>query len=135
MGYKTKVKTYLIQFAEDHELHGAEARATGLPLGEYMEAMGLDGSDGDNAPGTSLNRFLDHLTSWNLEDEHGAPIPATRDGARQVDHDLVIALSNAWVQQLIGVHDADPLPQSSPSGEPSLVESVPTEALSPSLAS
>lgn len=135
MGYKTKVKAYTIRFEEGHPFHGAEARATGMDFGEYLEAMGMDGGEGDSKPGTSLNRFLDHLTSWNLEDEYDAPIPATREGAKKVDHDLVIALSNAWVQQLIGVHDADPLPESSPSGEPSLVESVPTEALSPSLAS
>jgi hypothetical protein len=57
------------------------------------------------------------------------------DAVKTIDHDLVTALNNAWIQTLIGVHGADPLPQSSPSGEPSLVESVPMEALSESLAS
>jgi hypothetical protein len=54
---------------------------------------------------------------------------------KQVDQALARALQNAYVEALIGVHDADPLPQSSPSGGPSLVESVPMEALSESLAS
>jgi hypothetical protein len=63
------------------------------------------------------------------------PIPATREGIRAIDTSLLTALTTAWVKAMTGVHDADPLPQSSPSGGPSLVESVPMEALSPSLAS
>ncbi|MEV5957304.1 hypothetical protein AB0M11_26645 [Streptomyces sp. NPDC051987] len=135
MGYKTKVKTFTIRFAEGHEFHGAEARVRSMTLGEYMEALGFDGGEGDQAPGSTLHRFFDHLVSWNVEDEDGQPVPATKEGALLIDHDLVLAFNNAWVQQLLGVHDADPLPQSSPSGEPSLVESVPMEALSESLAS
>lgn len=136
MGYKTKVRSYLIQFAEGHEFHGAEARVKGMTLGEYMEALGIDGGEGDKAVGSSLRRFLDHLISWNLEDEDEQPVPPTAEGAALVDHDLVLALSNAWVQQLLGVHDADPLPQSSTSGEPfPEVSEIPTEPLLSSQAS
>lgn len=133
MGFKTKVRTYLIQFDEGHEFHGAEARVKGMPFGEYLEVTGLDGGEGD---GNTVRRFMDHLVSWNLEDEEtSAPIPPTEEGVKAVDHDLVVAMNNAWIQTLTGVHKADPLPESSTSGEPSLVESIPTEALSPSLAS
>ncbi|GHH30274.1 hypothetical protein [Streptomyces rubradiris] len=135
MGYKVKPKTYLIRFAEGHEFHGAEARLRGMSLGEYMEATGQDGGEGDTGAGAAINRFLEHLISWNLETEDGQPIPTTKDSVTLVDHDLVVALNNAWIQQLIGVHDADPLPETSPSGEPSQVASIPMEALSPSLAS
>lgn len=128
MGYKGTPRTVKIQFAEGHEHHGAEARARRMSLGEW-EAI-LEGDD-DNA----VAEFAKRLVSWNLTDDDEQPIPATTEGLRLVDTSLVTALKEAWLQSITGVHAADPLPQSSPSGEPSLVESVPMEALSPSLAS
>lgn len=135
MGYKPKLKTYLIQFEEGHEYHGAEARLSGMTYGEWEQATGLDGGDGDTNGAASVRRFADHLVSWNLEDEDDKPLPTTMDAVKTVDKDLISAMNTAWINSLIGVHAADPLPESSPSGEPSLVESVPMEALSESLAS
>jgi hypothetical protein len=135
MGYKPKLKTYLIQFQEGHEHHGAEARLSGMTYGEWEQATGLDGGDGDKDGADGVRRFVDHLTSWNLEDEDGKPLPTTMDAVKTVDKDLISALNTAWINELIGVHDASPLPETSTSGEPSLVESVPMEALSESLAS
>ncbi|MFE2970882.1 hypothetical protein ACFXKC_46235 [Streptomyces sp. NPDC059340] len=135
MGYKTKVKTYGIAFAPGHEHHGAEARVRGMSLGEYMEATGLDGGDGDGDAG-SLKNFISHLVSWNLEDEDtGAPVPPTEEGVLSVDHDLVVAMNNAWIKTLTGVHNADPLPESSTSGEQSPALSIPMAPLSEPLAS
>lgn len=135
MGYTAKLKTYLVRFDEGHEFHGAEARLRGMTYGEWEFAAGLDGGDGDPNAAATIGRFVDHLIEWNLEDEDGKPLPTTMDAVRNLDKGLVAALNNAWISTLIGVHDADPLPESSLSGEPSLVESVPMEALSPSLAS
>ncbi|MFI2632633.1 hypothetical protein ACH5A2_19875 [Streptomyces collinus] len=128
MGYKGTPRTVKIQFAEGHEHHGAEARARRMSLGEWEAIIE---SDEDNA----LAEFGARLVSWNLTDDDDQPIPATPEGMRQVDTSLVTALKTAWLQSIVGVHSADPLPQSSPSGEPSPVESIPTEALSESLAS
>lgn len=136
MGYKAKLKTYLIRFDEGHEHHGAEARLRGMTYGEWEVAANLDGAGGDTEGAPVVQRFADHLISWNLEDpETGEPLPPTLDSVKKIDKDLIRNLNNAWVNSLIGVHDADPLPESSASGEPSLVESVPMEALSESLAS
>lgn len=136
VGYAAKRKTYLIQFEEGHEHHGAEARLLGMTYGEWEVAAGLEGNAGDTDGVSAVKRFVDHLISWNLEDEKtGEPLPLTMDAVKTIDKDLIASLNNAWVQSLIGVHTADPLPESSLSGEPSPVESIPTEALSPSLAS
>jgi hypothetical protein len=134
MGYKAKIKTYKVCFDAGHDYHGAEARLSGMSYGEWEQAAGIDGGKGDNAAET-VKRFVDHLIEWNLEDEDGQPLPTTSEAVRGVDKDLIAALNNAWIQSLIGVHAADPLPESSPSGEPSQVESIPMEALSESLAS
>jgi hypothetical protein len=129
MGYKATPRAVRIVFAEGHEHHGAEARARRMSLGEWEAVIE---SDEDNA----LAEFAKRLVSWNLTDDDDQPIPATAEGLRQVDTSLVTALKTAWLQSIVGVHDADPLPQSSPSGEPSpAVSEIPTEALSPSLAS
>jgi|SRR5881397_3003924 len=135
MGFKAKLKTYLLQFEDGHEYHGAEARLRGISYAEWEEMTGLDGGDGDDNGAKSVQRFVDHLISWNIQDEDDKPVPTTLAAVKSLDHDLVAALNNAWISTLTGVHAADPLPQSSPSGEPSLVESVPMEALSESLAS
>ncbi|BCM70854.1 hypothetical protein EASAB2608_06188 [Streptomyces sp. EAS-AB2608] len=135
MGYKVKPKTYLVQFEPGHEFHGIEARLSGMSYGEWEQVTGLDGSEGETNGADSVRRFVDHLISWNLEDENDQPVPTTLDAVKQLDHNLVAALNNAWIQTLIGVHDADPLPETSPSGEPSPVASIPMAPLSPSLAS
>lgn len=133
MGYDAGVSTITIKFAEGHRRYGAEARVRGMSYAEWEQAAGLDGGGGDDS-GATAKKFGEHLVSWNLTLD-GEPIPATPDGMRKADQGLIRDLSNAWVDSLVGVHSADPLPESSPSGEPSLVESVPMEALSPSLAS
>lgn len=134
MGYKAGVRTIPIRFAEDHQYHGAEARVRSMSFGEYMAATGFDGGEGED-DAASLARFERHLASWNLVDDDEQPIPVTPEGIRSADQGLIRSLQSAWLQAVIRVHDADPLPQSLPSGEPSLVESVPMEALSPPLAS
>ena len=135
MGYKAKRKTVLLQFEPGHDLYGLEVRLRGMNIGEYLAFTGYDGGDGETVAGL-IARFGAHLVAWSLEDEDtGEPIPATPEAVLEQDHDLVLSLANAWVEALSGVHKADPLPESSPSGEPSPVESVPMEALSPSLAS
>lgn len=128
MGYKGTPRTVKIEFAQGHEHHGAEARVRRMAFGEWEDIINSEDSN-------EVEELATRIVSWNLEDDDGKPIPATPEGLRQVDTSLVSALKNAWVQSITGVHDADPLPQSSPSGEPSLVESIPMEALSPSLAS
>lgn len=128
MGYKGTPKTVKIQFAEGHEHHGAEARVRRMSFGEWEDLVASGEVD-------EMQEFRERLVSWNLTDENDQPIPATAEGLRLVDTSLAGALKQAWIQSITGVHTADPLPQSSPSGEPSPVESIPMEALSPSLAS
>jgi hypothetical protein len=136
MGFKVKPKTYTVRFEEGHEFHGVEARLSGMSYGEWEQVTGLDGGEGETNGADSVRRFVDHLLSWNLEDENDQPLPTTIEAVKELDHDLVAALNNAWIQTLIGVHKDDPLPASSPSGEPSpAVSAIPMEALSGSLAS
>ncbi|MEU8756208.1 hypothetical protein AB0C88_37550 [Streptomyces chartreusis] len=130
MGYKGTPRTVRIVFAQDHEHHGAEARARRMSLGEWEAVIE---SDEDNA----LEEFTKRLVSWNLTDDDDQPIPPTAEGIREVDTSLVRALKDAWLQSIAGVHAADPLSESSPSGETSPAPPIPMPMtpVSPSLAS
>lgn len=134
MGYREQPQTIKLKFAPDDKLYGLEVRLRGLSIGEYLKLTGLDGSDGEGIGG-GIQRFAESLIEWNLEDADGQPIPTTLEAVQQRDKELILRLATAWLDAVNGVHEGDPLPASSPGGEPSLVASIPTETLSPSLAS
>lgn len=132
MGYQRKTKRIHLAF-DGTEYDGLEVELRGLSLGGWLEITGL-GDDVDNsAVAEQLRRFADSLISWNLEDEDGHPIPATRESVFNQDQDFMFVLFNAWMDAMAGV--AAPLDETSPAGEPSLAASIPMEPLSPSLAS
>ncbi|WP_181787208.1 hypothetical protein [Streptomyces phytophilus] len=131
MGYRKKPKTMVLTFEDDEELRGLEVHLRGKSLGEYLEIVGLAESEID---GPVLVRQLEELAadliSWNLEEEDGTPVPATRDAVFAQDKDLMMKVAIKWFERLEGAVDA-PLPDSSPSGEPSpAVSAIPMEVLS-----
>lgn len=130
MGYRKKPSVMVLTFEDDEELTGLEVHLRGKSLGEYLEIVGLADSELD---GPVLVRQLEELAasliSWNLEEEDGTPVPATRDAVFAQDKDLMMKVAVRWFERLEGAVDA-PLPDSSPSGGPSPVASIPTETLS-----
>lgn len=133
MGYKRNPKIYKLKFGEDTDYAGLEVHVRGMTTGQVIAAKTGKDEDGKGPLESMLDLLADRIVSWNLEDENGVPVPATRDAFLNEDEDMIAAIINHWMEAAAGV--PDPLPQSSPSGEPSLVESVPMEALSGSLAS
>lgn len=127
MGYRPPRKIYQLDFTgTDYE--GLAVNMRGLTVGEELELDELRGAEGGGRKVFELMTGL--LESWNVEDEHGQQIPATFEGVCTQDASMVMAILNALQTATSGV--PDPLPQSSPAGEPSLVASIPTETLSPS---
>lgn len=134
MGFEAAPAAITIRFKPGHKYHGAEATVGGMAIGEYMAATGQDGSDGDDAA-ASMRRFGERLISWNLT-LNGESLPANADGMARADQGLIRALQNAYVQMTVGgVHDADPLLDSSTSGESSPAPAIPMAPLSESQAS
>lgn len=131
MGFR-EPSTITLTFEPGDEYHGLEASVRSMSISEWFQASGLDGSDGDNAAAT-MQRFYKALVSWNLEDEHGQPIPVS--DAPNRDARMIRRLNNAWIDALTGVHDADPLPDSSSSGATSPAPPIPMAPLSQSQAS
>jgi hypothetical protein len=124
MGYRPKRKIYKLDFSgTDYE--GLEASVRGMTVGEELE---LDGAE--MSSDLLVKTLVERLESWNVEDDNGAPVPTTFEGVCSQDVSMVLAIISAVRQAVSGV--SGPLPQSSPSGEPSPVASIPMEPLSAS---
>jgi hypothetical protein len=123
VGYRPKRRIYALDFTgTDYE--GLEATVRGLTVGEELELNETE-MTGDRV----VRALVQRLVSWNVEDDNGAAVPTTYEGVCTQDGSMVLAILNA-LRQVGSV--PDPLPQSSPSGEPSPVVSIPMEPRSPS---
>lgn len=134
-GFRRKRKQFELTFEGDSELDGLVVVMEAMPLGEYMEMTGLDGSGDGWEIGDMLRRFAKALISWNLQEEDGTPVPATEAAVLAEDSDQMLTVASEWVKAIKGVRESDPLPDSSPDGGPSLEASIPMDAPSQSLAS
>ncbi|GAA3718309.1 hypothetical protein [Streptomyces tremellae] len=131
MGYRRKRKVIEVKLTGEHQ--GFEARLRGKTLGEFLELNGIGEID-RSALDNQLREMADSLISWNLEDETGAPVPATAKAVYAEDQELMLALAAEWMRLLHGGMTR-PLEQPSTDGAPSLEASLPMEPVSESLAS
>lgn len=122
MGYRPKRRIYNLNFAgTDYE--GLEVTARGMTVGEELELDGVDLS-----ADLIVKALVQRLDSWNVEDDHGQPVPTTFEGVCTQDSAMILAILNAVRQANSGV--PDPLPQPSPSGETSPAPPIPMAPLS-----
>lgn len=129
MGFREPESTITIRFETGHRYHGLEATCTSLTIGEYAEGMAWYGGDGWQ-DGETLDRFYKALIAWNLTDANDQPIPVSEAPNR--DQRLIRHLNQAWIKALVEVHTADPLPETSASGEPSPAPPIPMTPVSES---
>jgi hypothetical protein len=139
-GYKRKL--YHLTWPADHELHGLEVTTTGMSIARYRKMTGLSAqmkpgdTDSQVAVAEQLcDEFARCLTAWNLEEDDGTPVPATRDGIAGQDMDFVLGLISSWTTAVAGVGADTPLPGNSSDGDRALEASLPMEPLSLSQAS
>lgn len=116
MGYVGR--TYTIDFAEDHPLHGLEAEVVAPSMGVYLEINRSAVDDGvrliDHLE-LERDRFAECLVSWNLDDPRTKePIPATLEGVTAAPTAELQALIRAWWRETTKV--PDPLDGRSTSG-------------------
>ena len=133
MGYRKKIKRIEVSLKghDNPEFREVTAYARGRTLQEYLELTGyIEAADDERgAVVRQLEKFAESLLDWNIEEDDGRPTAATRDEFFKLDPDLGLALATEWLEILGGKVDA-PLPESSPSGEPSPAVSIPMEPLS-----
>ena len=132
MGYKRNPKIYHLKW-QDGEYAGLEVRVRSLSLGQLVATQNGKGYNGKEGIEGNIELLAERIVDWNLETEDGTPVPTTLDAIMGEDDDLIIAIVRRWNEAMAGV--PAPLPESSPSGEPSPVASIPMAPLSESLAS
>ncbi|MFJ8146553.1 hypothetical protein ACIQ6R_16000 [Streptomyces sp. NPDC096048] len=120
MGYRPKRRIFELDFTGT-EWEGLEASMRGLTVGEELEFYQLRNKEGSGPEFFTLLTRL--LVSWNVEDDEGQPVPCTFEGVCSQDTAMVSAILDAGQKAASGV--SDPLPQSSPDGEPSPAVPIP----------
>ena len=134
VGFRRKPKTYRLRF-EDPDLDGLVVTARSLPIGTFLEVTELSALPQDDpasakAASQMIRVFAGSLVEWNLEDEHGDPVPATYEGVCTQELDFVMTIITAWMQAMADVNPN--LPQTSRGGPNALEASLPMASPSPS---
>ncbi|WP_432019918.1 hypothetical protein [Streptomyces sp. 1222.5] len=133
MGCRRNPKQYKLKFA-DGDYEGLEVTMRSVSIGEMRS---LQGTGEEDSGRDGFDRMADlvasHMVAWNREDEEGNPLPPTMESLEDEEPGLVNLLIDRWTDAVAGV--PAPLEQPSNSGDSAPVESIPMEALSPSLAS
>lgn len=137
MGFTFLPKTYRLTFGDDTEYAGLEIVQRAVTLGELLELDAIESQSQTTADELAVivRLIVDHNESWNVEDEQGQPVPCTIEALHGQPPDVVWTIRRQWLDAVKGVPADDPLDDSSTSGEPSEVASIPTETLSASRAS
>jgi len=145
VGYRPQPKRFRLTFEPDHEFHGLEIVTKSVPIGTLLAILRVAGKGGTGRPGVDdveavagmFDEFGNALIEWTMEHpDTGEPVPASADGLRSLDTDLVTRLAMEWVQAVLGA--AAPLGAGSSSGRPAAafpVSSIPMAPRSSSLAS
>lgn len=138
MGYRPKRKQYKLIFT-DPDMAGLEVIATGMRMEMLIRSAGLSGRSAEEVGQDSaavdvlFSGFAATLVSWNVEDDNGVPVPATKEGLYTQELAFVLEIIGAWTSAVASVPEN--LSGGSTPGVQSLAASIPMETLSPSLVS
>jgi hypothetical protein len=127
MGYRRQRKVFLLRFEDEP---GLEVYAYSAPIGVVLGLMDMVPEDKASLKDGAviedlLATFAESLKEWNLEDEDGAPVPATVIGLKTQDLDFVLELILAWVEAVVSV--SAPLKKKSSDGDQSPEASIPMD--------
>lgn len=118
MAYKYEPNTYTMTFDEKHRFHGLTMKVRSVKLGDFTKVIAMAGmaekamdesasdalkAEALEAMDSLFNAFSKALVSWDMEDEDGTPIPASREGLDMLDFEFVLPLVQEWMQAIGGV--------------------------------
>lgn len=135
-GFRAPRKLYQLVF-EDEDLAGLEVIASGLTLGERRDYLKNEPDNGDVLLRLDYDiaYFVDHIKSWNLEDEDGNALPIEPESLSALDSGHVRAMLTTWMQRVNRAAAVSPdLGKASNDGSttattPSMEASLPMESL------
>lgn len=130
-GFRPGRKVYRLVFEDGHPLAGLVVRARSASTAQFLEITDLADAAafGTEQIKQMMRQFAEVLLSWNLEDEDGEPVPATFEGLRSQEFELVNTVIMKWMDAVAGV--SPPLDQPASGGPLSPVVSLPMAPLSP----
>ena len=103
-GFIVAKKTAMVDFSEDSEWHGVEAKVIiSVPFETLFWFQRNASSTEADASNEALQRFGDDfLLEWNVCDSDGNPYPATAEGVVNVaDSALVTNLMMGWIEAVV----------------------------------
>lgn len=143
MGFKPGQVTFRLKF-EDPSLNGLVVEVEPATVGTIvaftdmaslasLSGMSITDMDSDmlsrlSGLGSLFDSFAEALISWNVEDRHGNPVPATKAGVYRQGFPFLMQIIAAWTESIAGVPEN--LGEESTSGSRSEVASIPMEGLS-----
>jgi len=139
MGFKAKRAWELALPADTHT--GMVVLVRGRSMGEYLQGRDLSWEDDPKITRDEkveryralYKEFAADVIEWNLEDEHGGPLEVSEQSLLDCDDLLLLPVVAAWANRRVKL--PAPLPETSTSGGPLQVESIPMEPPSESQAS
>lgn len=131
--FKPKGKIYHLDF-EGTDYDGLEISLKGLSTGQMLGMMSLmEDSENPAAAAQVVETVVSAVVSWNIDGDDDQALPVNRGNVLAQDLDMILAVAKAWINGIAGT--AGDLGKDSTSGPSFPVVNLPTEALSPSLAS
>lgn len=142
MGYRRQSTVIVMEWPEEHELHGLQVRCRSASIGTIRRMLDLakqaDSKDIGAADLGAIDElftgFVKRVVGWNLEHETAdgewVQTPATVEGLDFHDADFVMEMIMAWLTAAMGSPEGNgDLPKDSPAGKQSVEQSLTMEPL------
>lgn len=127
MGYRKIPTIHTIDDVKDEP--GLIVRVKGVSFGKVRKLLTLVSSEEKDelVVDKIASMLADNLVSWNLEDEHGTPVPPVLAALDDLEFDFVMKVVNTWLDRMTGT--GDELGKDSKSGDRFPGQPVTMEAL------
>lgn len=125
MGFRPEPTVYTLKFEKGSWLDGLKVRVGSCTISEFNEMLRWKASTGQEVADNNdkvLQRFLDYLVEWNLENKDGTPTPHTVEGCADQEQPVIREILSQWQSAMAGV--SDDLGKDSANGSDSLEESL-----------
>jgi len=102
MGYRKVPTIHTLEF--EGEYKGLIVRMFSTKFGKVRRMLALleQEDKNDQVMGEVVDLVVENLVSWNLEEEDGTPVIASREAIDDLEFDLVMEIINTWLERMTG---------------------------------
>lgn len=98
MGYRKIPTIHTLDEIEGET--GLVVKIKSIKFGKVRRLMALADEDTDESLTEMFDQLLENLVSWNLEDEHGTPVPMTKEGLEDQETDFIMTILDSWIEKM-----------------------------------